>query len=156
MEENVRIAEATGAALDGVAASAQKTDAVAHDVAKRADDMRAASQRITSAIGSVSSAVEENAAAAAQMRTTTHEITTVMVPIAQDSEQQSTAAAVAASATGELAVGIGEIEAATRSLRDQARALDRLVARFTIDDETPRETEHRLPRFPLDMQALTR
>jgi hypothetical protein len=57
-----------------------------------------------------------------------------MFPLAASAEQQSAAAALAASATGELAAGIGQIEAATRSLRDQAHELDALVARFTLDD----------------------
>ncbi len=141
MQANVALAEVAGEALDGVARSAEETDRVAHDVARRAEEMRAASLRITTAIGSVSSAVEENAASAGQMRATTQEITDAMLPVAASAEQQSAAAHVAASSTAELAAGIGEIEAATRSLRDQARLLDALVARFTIAIETPRALE---------------
>jgi methyl-accepting chemotaxis protein len=158
MSDNAATAIVAGTALESVSASAARTDDVAHDVARRADDMRSTSLRITSSIGTVSSAVEENAAAAAQMRATTHEITAVMLPLAASAEQQSTAAALAASATGELAAGIGEIEAAIRSLRDQARDLDALVARFTIDDRAPSMPRFGrgsdLPAFPLH-RALT-
>jgi methyl-accepting chemotaxis protein len=135
MEQNAAVVDIAGEALAGIASSAQSANAVARDVAHQAIAMRDASAQITTAIGSVSSAVEENAAAASQMRSTTTEIESVMVPIAASAEQQSVAASHAARATGELAAGIGEIEAAMRSLRDQARGLDGLVARFTLSGD---------------------
>jgi methyl-accepting chemotaxis protein len=94
--------------------------------------------------------VEENAAAANQMQATTHEITATMLPVARAAEEQSAAAQQAAFATGELASGVGEIDATARALREQAERLDALVARFVVANEDapePGATALRVPNF---------
>jgi methyl-accepting chemotaxis protein len=96
--------------------------------------MRDASSQVTENMSSAATAVEENAAAATQMRATTNHVTQTMVPIAITATEQSEAAREAASSTSELAAGIERIDGAARAVRDEARLLETLVARFIIDE----------------------
>jgi methyl-accepting chemotaxis protein len=112
--------------------------------------MKAASSKVAENVSSTSAGVEENAAAANQMQATTHEITATMMPVARAAEEQSAAAQQAAFATGELASGVGEIDATARALREQAERLDALVARFIVADEDGPDhasTALRVPNF---------
>jgi methyl-accepting chemotaxis protein len=134
MSTGLSVARQASDALDGIGAAVGSTTGVAEELAARAREMRDASVRVTESVSTASAGVEENAAAASQMRLTTHEITTTMSPVAQAAEEQSAAAQQAASATGELATGVQQIDATARALREQAERLDRLVARFVVDD----------------------
>ena len=134
MDDGLSVAERAAAALDGVERAIGTTTGVANELAERARAMREASLRITESVSSVSSAVEENAAAASQMKITTQEVTATIVPVAGAAEEQSASAQQAAAATTELATGMQQIDATARALREQAEELDRLVARFTIEE----------------------
>lgn len=86
-----------------------------HISAKAAEAMLALERRSVQ-VEDIVRTIEENAAAANQMQATTHEITATMLPVARAAEEQSAAAQQAAFATGELASGVGEIDATARAL----------------------------------------
>jgi methyl-accepting chemotaxis protein len=153
MESGLLVAERAGQSLAGVGNAIGTTASVAASVAERAKDMRVASNRVTSSMSGTSAAVEENAAAAAEMRSTTHHVTLAMTPVASTAEDQAEAAQQAANAAGELAAGVGEMDATARSLHEQALRLSELVARFTIDDRT--ELGHALDLPRVSAEKLT-
>jgi hypothetical protein len=95
-------------------------------------------------MSSASAAVEENAAAAAEMRNTTDHVTSVLVPVAGTASQNAAAAAEAAVSTRQLALGIAEIDATARALRDQAEQLEHLIAQFTAVHHTKNPAQRRL------------
>ena len=134
MSTGLTVAAKASEALDGIGAAVGSTTGVAEELAARAREMRDASTRVTESVSTASAGVEENAAAASQMKLTTHEITATMSPVARAAEEQSSAAHQASAATGELATGVQQIDATARTLREEAERLDRLVARFVIDD----------------------
>ncbi|HTD38958.1 MAG TPA: HAMP domain-containing methyl-accepting chemotaxis protein [Candidatus Limnocylindrales bacterium] len=135
MSTGLTVAAKASEALDGIGAAVGSTTGVAEELAARAREMRDASTRVTESVSTASAGVEENAAAASQMKLTTHEITATMSPVARAAEEQSAAAHQASAATGELATGVQQIDATARTLREEAERLDRLVARFLIDDD---------------------
>lgn len=134
MESGLTVAETAAQSLARVGSAIQTTTRVAEELAGRALQMRDASGHVTENMSSAAAAVEENAAAATQMRATTSHVTQTMVPIAVTATEQSEAAREAASSTSALAAGIEQIDGAARAVRDQARLLETLVARFNIDD----------------------
>jgi methyl-accepting chemotaxis protein len=134
MEKGLHVAETAAHSLARVGSAIQTTTKVAEELAGRALQMRDASSQVTENMSSAATAVEENAAAATQMRATTNHVTQTMVPIAITATEQSEAAREAASSTSELAAGIERIDGAARAVRDEARLLETLVARFIIDE----------------------
>ena len=149
MDGGLQVAERAASALAGVRRAIDTTRGVAEELAGRAHAMREASTRVTASVALAATGVEENAAAAGEMRTTTHSVTSTILPVAVAAEQQSAAAHEAARATSELATGVQEIDATARALREQAERLDRLVARFQIDESSLQHDEDvvQLPSF---------
>jgi len=131
MDSGIAVSERASRSLATVATAIEATTMVAEALSAQAREMRDASTHVTENMSSASAAVDENAAAAAQMRNTTDHVTAVMVPVAGTASQNASAAAEAAVSTRQLALGIAEIEATSRALRDQAEQLERLVAKFT-------------------------
>ncbi|MBV8748762.1 MAG: hypothetical protein JO103_03505 [Candidatus Eremiobacteraeota bacterium] len=134
MSDGLTVADRASAALTAVAQAIRTTTGVADDLARRAGAMRDASTTLTENIASVAAAIGENAAAAGEMRLTTQSVTEVMAPVARTADEQSIASSQAALSTSELAVGVQEIDATARALREQTTALDELVEQFRIGD----------------------
>jgi methyl-accepting chemotaxis protein len=160
MDGGLQVAERAASALAGVRRAIDTTRGVAEELAGRAHAMREASTRVTASVALAATGVEQNAAAAGEMRATTHAVTSTILPVAVAAEQQSAAAHEAARATSELATGVQEIDATARALREQAERLDRLVARFQIDESLLQHDEDvvQLPSFnrgPRTMFAVT-
>jgi methyl-accepting chemotaxis protein len=135
MDSGISVAARASDALDGLGRSITTTSSVAESLARRAREMQDASAHLTETMASASVAVEENASAAAEMRKTTDHVTNAMIPVADTATQNRITAQNVALSAQQLAVGIGEIDSTARALREQARNLQRLVAKFTF--ETP-------------------
>jgi methyl-accepting chemotaxis protein len=134
MDSGIAVAQRASRSLDTVGAAIAATTSVAESLSAAAREMRDASTHVTENMSSASAAVEENAAAAAEMRNTTDHVTSVMVPVAGTASQNAAAAAEAADSTRQLALGIAEIGATARALRDQAEQLEGLIAQFTYEE----------------------
>ncbi|HTW85502.1 MAG TPA: methyl-accepting chemotaxis protein [Candidatus Sulfotelmatobacter sp.] len=132
----LNVAERAGTALEGVERAISATTAVAEELARRALAMREASLQVTQSVATASAGVEQNAAAATQMKVTTRDVSAAILPVAAAAEEQSAAAHQAALATSELASGVQEVDATARSLREQAEALDALVAHFVVEEKS--------------------
>ena len=136
MDSGIAVSERASRSLESVSRSIATTTSVAETLAGQAREMQDASMRVTENMASASTAVEENASAAAEMRSTTDHVTNAMVPVAATASQNAATAQEAALSTRQLALGIAEIDSTARALRDQAEELERLVARFTIEEPT--------------------
>ncbi|MGD0472961.1 MAG: methyl-accepting chemotaxis protein [Candidatus Velthaea sp.] len=134
MDSGIAVSQRASRSLETVGAAIAATTTVAESLRVRAQEMRDASTHVTENMSSASAAVDENAAAAAQMRSTTDHVTSVMVPVAATANQNAAAAGEAAVSTRQLALGIAEIDATARALRDQAEQLEALVAKFTFEE----------------------
>jgi methyl-accepting chemotaxis protein len=127
------IAERTKVSLGSVADSMASASAVAEDLVARSNRMRESSATFSSTIASVSAVVDENASAANELRTTAHLVMTAVVPVSTMAKEQADAARGAASATAELAAGVQQIDASTRSLREQSSELAGLTNAFRTE-----------------------
>jgi methyl-accepting chemotaxis protein len=137
MESGLHVAGNAAQSLAGVSAAIGTTTTVAEDLAARARQMRDASTHVTANMSNASAAVERNAAAAAEMRSTTNHVTQTMVPIAVTATEQSQAAREAAASASDLVAGMDQIDTTARALLDQAAGLERLIAKFIVDDRAP-------------------
>jgi methyl-accepting chemotaxis protein len=151
MDSGIAVSQRASRSLESVSRAITTTNSVAESLAGQAREMQDASMRVTANMSSASAAVEENAAAAAEMRSTTNHVTNAMVPVAATASQNAATAQAAAVSARQLAIGIGEIDTAAQALRNQATALESLVAKFTVDSD-PNDG---VPRTRLADRALS-
>jgi methyl-accepting chemotaxis protein len=133
MDSGIVVSKRAAQSLDGVGSAITTTTNVAEALASQARAMRDASSDVAENMAGASVAVEEHAAASSQLRATTDHITSGLLPIAATATSNAATAQEAAVSTQQLAAGIGEIDATTRMLRDQAALLAALVEEFTIE-----------------------
>jgi methyl-accepting chemotaxis protein len=148
MDSGIAISQRATQSLESVEHAISTTSSVAEALAVQAREMQDASARVTENMASTSAAVEENAAAASEMRTTTEHVTNAMIPVAATASQNAATAQEAALSTRQLAIGISEIDATARALRDQAEQLEQLVARFTFEESVRPAEPARRPATP--------
>jgi methyl-accepting chemotaxis protein len=133
MESGIAISQQATRSLESVGRTIATTTSVAASLAEQAHHMHDACKRVTDNLTSTSAAVEENAAAATEMRNTTNHVTNTIAPVAATAARNAEVADAASQATRQLAVGIGQIDATARALRDQAGHLEGLVAKFIFE-----------------------
>jgi methyl-accepting chemotaxis protein len=133
MDSGIAVSQRASRSLESVGRAIATTTSVAESLAGQAREMQDSSTRVTENMAGASAAVEENAAAAGEMRSTTDHVTHVMVPIAATASQNAAAAQEAALSTRQLALGIAEIDATARALRDQAEQLEGLIGKFIVE-----------------------
>jgi methyl-accepting chemotaxis protein len=143
MDSGIAVSQRASRSLESVYGAIATTSSVAESLAGQAREMQDASVRVTENMASASAGAEENAAAATEMRSATDHVTNVMVPVAATAAQNAAAAQEAALSTRQLALGIAEIDATARSLRDQADSLKNSLPSSSSRSPLKRRLMHR-------------
>ena len=133
MDSGIAVSQRASRSLESVSRAITTTSSVAELLAGQAREMQDASVRVTENMASASTAVEENAAVAAEMRSTTDHVTHAMMPVAATASHNAATAQQAALSTRQLAIGIAEIDATARAVREQAERLERLLDTFVFE-----------------------
>jgi methyl-accepting chemotaxis protein len=136
VEGGLELASRATSSLAAVEQAVHEAGRTAERVAGGTASMRDASTQVADNVAGVSSVVEQNAAAAGEMQATTGAVTHAVASVAAAAEQQSSAAEEVSASAAELAAQTNEIALTARHVRAQAEALEALVSRFTLDDQT--------------------
>jgi methyl-accepting chemotaxis protein len=98
----------------------------------------AAARDVTASSGDIARVVAETASGAATMASDSDSVTRSIGSIAAVSEENSAAAEEVSAATQEMSAQAEEVVASAATLADMASELDRLVARFVLEDHDRR------------------
>jgi methyl-accepting chemotaxis protein len=123
-------------------ASEQLEKAVAEAVAvternqQAAEAMGQLNSRLVESLDSVSAVVEENTASTEQMAAGSTEVAEAIESIASVSEENSAAVEEVSAGAEEMTAQVQEVTTSAHSLADMAQALQDLVAKFNLNEET--------------------
>jgi methyl-accepting chemotaxis protein len=133
MEHGIALVGDATDALGTVSVAIGSTAGVATDVAGRTDAMRSASATLRSEMSVVSGIVQKSATSALNMHTTSDVVLASITPLAAASSARADMAHAVTAATGQLAAQVGQMEATSRDLRNEAKVLTNAAAIFTFD-----------------------
>jgi methyl-accepting chemotaxis protein len=141
VDAGLGLARKAQGSLEAVDEAIGLTQRIAEDVARGAEQMRAASNALTGNMSSVSTVVEENAAAAGQMQVTVDSVAASIAPVAEAAEAQSSLADQVSAAAVQLAAQVQVIASSARELDGEAALLAASIDQFSfsdgVDDEPP-------------------
>jgi methyl-accepting chemotaxis protein len=117
-------------AIDGTAL-------VADEVVARATQMNRASGDLATRIAALDADTQRNVAQAVEQQRTSGEIARVLTAIAGKAGHAVAAMEQISSATEQIVAALGSIDGSTRTTRERARSLDRLLDSFRTDESQP-------------------
>ncbi|MGD0050381.1 MAG: methyl-accepting chemotaxis protein, partial [Vulcanimicrobiaceae bacterium] len=131
------VARRTADALGAMRQAIEGTALVADEVVVRATQMNRASGDLATRIASLDADTQRNAAQAVEQQRTSGEIAQVLTAIAGKAGHAVAAMEQISSATEQIVAALGSIDGSTRTTRERARSLDRLLDAFRTDESQP-------------------
>ncbi len=133
VENGVMLVNQAGSSLNEIAKTAEGVLAQAQQAQEAALRMRASSNELVTAMGSVSSVVDENTSAVKEMASNSSEVTQAIETIASVSEENSAAIEQVSASAEEMSAQVEEVTAAAQSLADMASSLQAVVGQFKFN-----------------------
>ena len=137
------MAEQAGRSLDEIADAVDATQSAVVRITAAVDAMSSASSGVVAASDAISSIASQTNTAATRMTESASTVSRSVEAIAAISQENSASAEEVSAATEEMSAQAEEVVASASTLADMAQVLDRLVARFRLE-ETAGETS--MPR----------
>ncbi len=132
VESGTRLAAKSGAALDEIASSVAATRAAVERISIAIGAMSSASTGVSGEMSEVAAIAEANLEAATRMTASAGRVSRSVESIASVSEQNSAAAQEVSAATEEMSAHAEEVSASAQSLSEMADRLDEIVGRFRL------------------------
>jgi methyl-accepting chemotaxis protein len=105
---------------------------MAQQIGKGVDQLKQKSEGVVTAMGTVSTVVEENTASAEQMASNSQDVTTAMEGIASIAEENSASTEEVSASAEEMSAQIEEVVASAEELSALAEELRTAVAQFQV------------------------
>jgi len=131
------LARSTADALGAMRRAIDGTALVADEVVARATQMNRASGDLATRIAALDADTQRNVAQAVEQQRTSGEIARVLTAIAGKAGHAVAAMEQISSATEQIVAALGSIDGSTRTTRERARSLDRLLDSFRTDESQP-------------------
>ncbi len=132
VETGVARASESGQVLASLLKAVEAVNQQVEEIAAAAQQMTASTGDLVAAMDRVSAIAEESTAVTQEMADNGQQVSRVVENIANISEENSAAAEKVSAATEEMAVQVEKVTASAGSLREMARELLHVVARFKI------------------------
>jgi methyl-accepting chemotaxis protein len=134
------MAEQAGHSLDEIAEAVDATQSAVVRITTAVEAMSVASSGVVAASDAISSIASQTNSSAARMTESAQTVSRSVEAIAAISEENSASAEEVSAATEEMSAQAEEVVASAATLAEMAQVLDRLVARFRIDDTAAGES----------------
>jgi methyl-accepting chemotaxis protein len=145
VEAGVLQAGNAGKSLESINQTAQQVAKSGKDAVAVAKTALLASDQLIGAMESVSAVVEENMAATEEMTASANEVTQSIENIASVSEENSAAIEQVSASAEEMSAQVEEVTASSLSLAEMAQALQEVVSRFNLVQQTQARAAQPLP-----------
>jgi methyl-accepting chemotaxis protein len=135
VESGSDLAQASGAALDEIAAAVGASNAAVSRITLAVEEMEAASSNVVSASDTIAAIAQTTNAAAGSMSASALRVNDAVESIAAISEENSASAEQVSAATRELSDQAQGVVESARSLTEMSEKLRRLVSRWRLPEE---------------------
>ncbi len=142
IETGVTRANESHRALADILAAAESVKQKVEDIASAAQQIGASSDDLSQAMGVMRGVVDENTAATEEITSQTNDVLETIVGIATVSENNNQAVQNVNAATEETLSQVEQVNASARELKEMAHALQSLVTRFKLEDQTSATVSH--------------
>jgi methyl-accepting chemotaxis protein len=127
------LADEAGASLEAITSTVSATKAAGDRITSAVASMSEASKGVVAATDAIAAIAERTNNAASRMYASAHSVSGAVDSIAAVSQENSAAAEEVSATTEEMTAQVEEVVASAASLAEMAAQLDELVARFRLD-----------------------